>query len=156
LYPGHAVSWTFAPPAKAEDVAILIPESAPQSLKIMVYNLSSTPVTANLIPWNLDPGQWEVLQGMNTPGDRPGDLRQLGQVELDHDRPVSLTFAPRTTTVIFLKLVSKGTPYWNRPDLGIGKDDVLIQDRTVTVTIHSLGSVDAPATKLALLDAKEK
>jgi hypothetical protein len=156
LYPGHAVSWTFAAPARAEDVAILIPESTPQFLKIKAYNLSSAPVTANLFPWNLDPGQWEVLQGINTPGDRPDDLIRLAQVELDHDRPVSLTFAPRTTTIIFLKLVSKGTPYWNRPDLGIGKDDVLIQDRKITVTVHSLGSVEAPATKLALLDAKGK
>jgi hypothetical protein len=156
LYPGQAVSWTFAAPARAQDVAILIPESTPESLKIMAYNLSSTPVTADLIPWNLDPGRWEVMQGMNTPNDRPDDLRQLGQVDLDHDHPVSLTFAPRTTTVIFLKLVSKDTPYWNRPDIGIGKDDVLIQNRRVTVTVHSLGSVDAPATRLALLDANGK
>ena len=72
---------------------------------------------------------------------------------MDHDRPVSLTFAPQTTTVIFLKLVAKDTPYWDRPDLGISKDDVAIKDRKVTVTVHSLGAVDVSATKLALMDA---
>src|SRR5436190_5983806 len=65
LYPGHAVSWTFAPPARAEDVAILIPESTPDSLKVIAYNLSQTPVKANLTPWNLEPGQWEVTQGFD-------------------------------------------------------------------------------------------
>ncbi|HEX3085029.1 MAG TPA: hypothetical protein VHP99_10930, partial [Pyrinomonadaceae bacterium] len=157
LYPGHAVSWTFAAPARAEDVAILISESTPQSVKIMAYNLSSTFVNANLLPWNLEPGQWEVTQGRDSRGDGLfDDAMEATQVEWDHDHPLNLTLAPRTTTVILLKLVSKATPYWNRPDLGIGKDDVLVKDRKVTVTVHSLGSADAPATRLALLDANGK
>ena len=32
----------------------------------------------------------------------------------------------------------------------------MIQDRKVTVTVHSLGSVDAPATKLTLMDPNGK
>jgi hypothetical protein len=32
----------------------------------------------------------------------------------------------------------------------------VIQDRKVTVTVHSLGAVDAPATRLALMDANGK
>jgi len=157
LYPGHAVSWTFAAPARAEDVAILIPESTPQSVKIMVYNLNQAPVTANLLPWNLEPGQWEVRQGRDSRGDGLfDDAYESRQVELDHDHPLSFAFAPRINTVIFLKLISKGTPYWNRPDLGIGKDDVVSQGRRITVTVHSLGGVDTAATKLALLDANGK
>ncbi|HEV7474005.1 MAG TPA: LamG-like jellyroll fold domain-containing protein, partial [Pyrinomonadaceae bacterium] len=34
LYPGHAVSWTFQPPASEESTAILIPNATPQSMKI--------------------------------------------------------------------------------------------------------------------------
>jgi len=157
LYPGHAVSWSFAAPARAEDVAILIPESTPQSVKIIAYNLSSAPVTANLTPWNLEPGKWEVRQGIDSRGD--GLLTggaQPREFDFEHDRPLTITLAPRVTTVIELKLISKDTPYWNRPDLGIGKDDVVIQDRKVTVTVHSLGAVDAPATRLALMDANGK
>jgi hypothetical protein len=157
LYPGHAVSWSFAAPARAEDVAILIPESTPQSIKIIAYNLSSAPVTANLTPWNLAPGKWEVTQGIDSRGD--GQLTgaaQPQQFDFEHDRPLTITLAPRATTVIELKLISKGTPYWDRPDLGIGKDDVVIQSRTVTVTVHSLGAVEAPATRLALMDGNGK
>ncbi len=157
LYPGHAVSWTFAAPAKAEDVAILIPKSTPQSVKIIVYNLSSAPVTANLTPWNLDPGQWEVAQGIDSLGnDLIPEVAERRQVELDHDHPLAITLAPRTTTVITLKLVAKAAPYWDRPDLGIGKDDVSIQNGKLKVIVHSLGAVDAPATRIALMDASGK
>jgi hypothetical protein len=60
------------------------------------------------------------------------------------------------TTVIELKLVAKGVPYWSRPDLGIGKDDVKVEGGRVKVTVHSLGSVDAPASKVVLRDAAGK
>jgi hypothetical protein len=115
------------------------------------------PVTANLFPWNLEPGQWVVTQGIDSLGEGLAhDLTDPKQVELDRDRPLSLTFAPRTTTVISLKLVSKGTPYWSRPDLGIGKDDVVSRGRQIMVTVHSLGGVDGAATKVALMDANGK
>ena len=157
LYPGHAVSWTFAAPATDEDVAILIPESTPQSLKVIAYNLSSAPVTANLIPWNLDPGQWEVTQGTSANSQEfTTAAAETKRVELERDRPLSITLAPGVNTIVTLKLISKGTPYWNRPDLGIGKDDVVIQERKITVTVHSLGAIDVVATKLALMDANGK
>src|SRR6185436_10378427 len=107
----------------------------------------------------LEPGKWKMMQGIDThEKDTDDGLIQamqveFGEVEFEHDRPLTITLAPRATTVIELKLISKGTPYWNRPDLGIGKDDVVIQDRNVSVTVHSLGGVDAPATRLALVDA---
>ncbi len=59
---------------------------------------------------------------------------------------------PHATTVLELKLVKKGTPYWSRPDLGIGEDDVVVSGGRVKVTVHSLGSVDAPASKVVLRD----
>jgi hypothetical protein len=105
----------------------------------------------------LEPGKWEVMQGIDSRGDGlVTGAAQSRQFDFEHDRPLTITFAPRATTVIELKLISKGTPYWDRPDLGIGKDDVVIQDRKVTVTVHSLGAADAPATTLALMDANGK
>src|SRR5207253_1372876 len=44
------------------------------------------------------------------------------------------------------------TAYWDRPDLGIGTDDVHIANSQIEVTVHSLGSVDAPAARLVLRD----
>ncbi|MGZ8843115.1 MAG: LamG-like jellyroll fold domain-containing protein, partial [Pyrinomonadaceae bacterium] len=157
LYPGHAVSWTFAPPATAESVAILIPDATPQSLKIIAYNLGQAPIKASLTPWNLEPGRWEVTQAIDANGDDlADDLSESRQVEFEHDRPLDLILAPRVTTIVTLKLISKGTPYWSRADIGIGREDVAVKGRNVTVTVHSLGAVDAPATKVVLADANGK
>lgn len=157
LYPGHAVSWTFAAPATAESVAILIPDATPQSMKIIAYNLGQAPIKASLTPWNLEPGRWEVTQAIDANGDDlADDFSESRQVEFEHDRPLDLILAPRVTTIVTLKLISKGTPYWNRPDIGIGREDVAVKGRNVTVTVHSLGTVDAPATKVVLTDQNGK
>ena len=66
------------------------------------------------------------------------------------------TFAPHTTTVVELKLTEKGVPYWSRPDLGIGADDVKVEGAKMNVTVHSLGAVDAPASKVVLRDKAGK
>jgi hypothetical protein len=55
-----------------------------------------------------------------------------------------------------LKLIAKGVPYWSRPDLGIGKEDVTVEGNRVKVIVHSLGSVDAPASKVVLRDKAGK
>jgi len=62
LYPGHTVSWKFTAPAKADDVAILLPDATRTSFKVIAYNLSTAPVGAELTGWNVDPGMWEITQ----------------------------------------------------------------------------------------------
>jgi hypothetical protein len=42
---------------------------------------------------------------------------------------------------------------WDRPDLGIGADDVRISKGAIRVTVHSLGSVPAPSSTVTLIDA---
>jgi hypothetical protein len=148
-YPGHAVSWKFKAPATAESVAILIPSATPDQMKIISYNLDQVPVQATMTAWGVDPGKWEVAQ-------RVDSSLSTRTVELERSVDLELTLGPRATTVITLKLVSKGTPYWERPDLGIGKEDVKVHGNQVRVTVHSLGSVDAPATTAALVDARGK
>jgi hypothetical protein len=74
----------------------------------------------------------------------------------ERSRDLEITFPPHVTTVIELKLVEKGVPYWSRPDLGIGADDVTVEGGRLKVTVHSLGSVDAPASKVVLRDKAGK
>ncbi len=156
-YPGHAVSWKFLAPANEESAAILIPNATPQSLKIIAYNLSRSPVRATLTAWDVEPGRWEVTQGVDTNDDDAADGDTSNRtVELERTGEVELTLPPRAATVITLKLISKGTPYWSRPDLGIGRDDIVVQGGRVLVTVHSLGAADSPPTTLALSDREGK
>jgi len=157
LYPGHSVSWTFQAPANEESAAILIPDATPQAMKIIVYNLGQTTVKAKLTAWDIDPGRWQIVQGVDQNGDdqADGDV-QTRTIELERTGDLDLTFPPRATTVLNLKLIDKGAPYWTRPDLGIGKDDVFFTDGKVRVTVHSLGAVESPPAELALVDREGK
>ena len=157
VYPGNAVGWRFDAPATPSSVGILVPEASPDHLKIVVYNLDAVPVKAQMTGWEIDPGKWEITQG--TRGDEETDLvENVSTRSAAFERSTSLdfTFAPHTTTVLELKLVEKGVPYWSRPDLGIGADDIKVEGNRIRVTVHSLGAVDAPASKVVLRDAAGK
>lgn len=156
-YPGHAVSWTFAAPANEESAAILIPNATPQALKIIAYNLEQTPVKATMTAWDLEPGRWQITQGTDSDGDDVADgATVVSMVELERSGNLNLILPSRATTVLTLKLVAPGTPYWARPDLGIGQDDIVIKGKQITVTIHNLGSVDSPASSVAVMDRTGK
>ncbi|HVZ63607.1 MAG TPA: LamG-like jellyroll fold domain-containing protein [Lacunisphaera sp.] len=153
-YPGHTVSWRFAAPATAESVAILIPNATTTSFKVIAYNLETTPVHATMTGWNIDPGRWEITQGLDMNDDDEAD-REITTHEASFERTksVDITFAPRATTVLTFRLKTSGTPYWSRPDLGLDAQDVQIASNELHVTIHGLGSVPSPESEVVLRDA---
>jgi hypothetical protein len=153
LYPGHVVSWKFDAPATDQSVAILVPDAAATSFKVIAYNLDNTPVHASMTGWNVDPGLWEISQGVDTKGDDIANQAIETRTALfERSRSVEVTFAPRATTVLTFKLKKPGTPYWSRPDLGLDLGDVTRQSRELLVTVHSLGSVPSPAAELVFRD----
>jgi hypothetical protein len=151
------VSWKFQSPANEESAAILVREATPTSMKIVVYNLSSASVRTTMTAWDVEPGRWQITQGVDGNGDDNADGETLSTtVDLERAANVDLIFAPNATTVFNLKLIDKGIPYWTRPDLGIGPDDIVVKGRTINVTVHSLGAVDSAATDLVWLDDSGK
>jgi len=156
IYPGNVVSWKFDAPATGQSVGILVPEGTPDHIKIIAYNLDAAAVKAKMTGWEIDPGKWEITQGVQ--GASADDLRDVRTrtEEFERSRDVEVTFPPHATTVLELKLVEKGVPYWTRPDLGIGEEDVKVEGDRMKVTVHSLGSVDAPASKVVLRDRAGK
>jgi hypothetical protein len=157
VYPGNVVSWKFDAPATGQSVGILVPEGTPDHIKIIAYNLDPVAVKAKMTGWEIDPGKWEITQGVQgTSADAA--LRDVSTrtEEFERSRDLEITFPPHATTVIELKLVSKGVPYWTRPDLGIGEDDVKVEGGRMKVIVHSLGSVGAPASKVVLRDRAGK
>ena len=150
-FPGHTVSWNFVPPAYDQSVAILVANATPTAFKIIAYNLETTPIQAIMTGWNVDPGMWEITQGIDTNNDDVADT-SLTSTTAAFERSSSLefTFAPRVTTILTLKLKTPGTPYWDRPDLGIDREDVQVHGREVRVRVHSLGSVPSPATTVVV------
>jgi hypothetical protein len=155
--PGQAVSWRFDAQDGDERVAILVPDPTPERLHIVAYNLDTAPVTAQMTLWDVAPGTWEITQG--TRADAAGGLVASAgtkTAELGRSSDVPVTFAPRVATVIDMRLLSKGVPYWARPDLGLGKDDIRANGRTLSVTVHSLGAAGAPASRVVVRDRAGK
>ena len=152
IHSGHAVSWKFKAPASAESVAILVPEATPSTAKIVVYVLDQKPVEASMTFWNIEPGMWEVTQGLDLNGDETADtIVSKRVVSLERSQSIALSFAPRRTTILELKLKSQSTPYYLRPDLGISLDDVKLVGGTLRVMVHSLGSTATEPTSMALI-----
>ncbi len=149
LYPGHVVSWRFAAPANDQSVALLIPDATPTGFKVIAYNLETVPVRATVTGWNIDPGMWEITQGIDANNDDVADPAvESSTATFERSRSLDFTFAPRATTILTFRLKSPGTPYWQRPDLGISRDDLSWRDGALQVRVHSLGSVPAPATRI--------
>jgi hypothetical protein len=151
------VSWRFAAPANEQSVAILVPIGTPDHVKIIAYNLESSPVTAKMTGWEIDPGKWEITQGTcdDDKTDATQDVTKKTE-SFERSSNLNITFAPHTTTIIELKLVEKGVPYWSRPDLGISSEDVKVEGNRMKVTVHSLGAVNAPTSKVVLRDKDGK
>jgi len=142
--PGHVVGWRFADPDGAEKVGILVPGALPNKFKVLAYNLDSKPVVATMTGWGVAPGIWKVSQSGST---------EVRHVEFERTRGLDFTFAPHVTTELNLELETPGQPLWDRPDVGIGAADVHVSKGSIRVTVHSLGSVPAPASTLTLVDS---
>ncbi len=151
IYPGHVVSWSFPRPCSWAEVAILVPRSNRGEFQVIGYNLSGQAVTAVMTAWDIDPGEWEMTRGTDTDGNGAADRDFLRKrMELERTESMEIVFPPREQVVLNFRLLRKGTPYWVRPDLGIGPRDIRIDGNDVRVRVHSLGSVDSPAGKVEL------
>lgn len=156
LYPGHTASWHFADPDGAVKVALLMPQATRQSFKVIAFNADKKIQAATMTAWNVAPGTWLVRCGS---GDERGTLSAVTKtqtVTLEKSRTIDLIFAPGKTSVCEFTLKEPGTPVENRADIGIGAEDVVQDDQTLSVTVHSLGTVDSPAGTLSLVDGKGK
>lgn len=152
IYSDYTVSWKFKAPANDESVAILVPVATPSEIKILAYVLQQKSVGATMTAWNVEPGIWELTQGLDLDGDeRMDSIVSTRRLNLERSGEVQLSFVPQETTVLSLKLKEKSVPYGLRADLGIGSEDIVLHDATIKVKVHSLGSVDAPASSVALV-----
>jgi hypothetical protein len=143
IAPGATVSWRFARDAEAEQVAILVRNATPSHFHLTAYNTTDHPVAAIMTGWNVTAGEWKSSAA-------------AGTFAFEKSAGLPVTFAPRQTVEVDYDLVKAGPPTETRADLGIGVDDVKLKGRSLAVTVHSLGALDAPAGRLEVVDAAGK
>jgi hypothetical protein len=142
-WPGNTVSWRFAEPGAAEQVAILLPGATPDHFKVIAWNMSDRPQRADMSTWNVTAGRWKMVGADGT----------SREVDLERSAAVPVEFAPGKTTTIEFTLVKPGVPTEQRADVGIGTDDLVLAKRALTVTVHSLGAIDAGGGTVTLENA---
>ncbi len=130
-WPGNSVSWRFAEAAAAEQVAILVPGATTGKFKVIAWNTGGRPQSVDMTTWNVTAGKWKMTGPAGA-----------SEIALERSASIPLVFAPGENVFEFA-LVTPGLPTEQRADLGIGIDDVVVAKRAVTVTVHSLGAIDA-------------
>lgn len=152
-YPGHRVSWRFADPEGAVQVALLMPRAQPDYFKVIAYNTSNKPQAASMTGWNIAAGEWQLSTGVDTTGDDKADIkREQRRVHFEKTQTLDFTFPPKTTLIIDMQLREETAPVEQRSDLGIGRGDVTLKGNQLTVTVHSLGHEDTSTGVLLLED----
>jgi hypothetical protein len=150
MFPGHLVSWRFDTPTAAEDVGILV-TGGQKSFKVTGYNLTGQPLHAVMTGWDVAAGQWSVTRTVDAA------VEPAASVAFERTIGLDMTFAPgKATTWEFTLQTPAATPVTERPDLGIGRDDVKAGRSGLTVTVHSLGAKPAPASVVVVEDASGK
>ena len=142
-YPGNTVSWRFDTPDAAEQVAILLPGPTRDHFKVIAYNTSNQPQVATMTSWNVTGGRWRMT-------DANGASSEL---TLERSASVRVSLAPHATTTLEFSLIAPGQPTEQRPDIGIGVDDLKLSRGKLRLTVHGLGSADAPAGVATVEDA---
>lgn len=154
-WPGHTVSWRFAQPNAAEQVALLVHAPSPDRFKVIAYNLGTRAVDAEMSTWNVTAGQWRMTSGVDRNGDDTIDGKATTRdLTLERSASTTLRFVPGQSQVFEFELVQAGTPVEQRADLGIGRGDVRMDGQQLHVTVHSLGHVGTGAGVAVLEDAK--
>lgn len=151
--PGQAISWAFAGIDDDERIAVVVPDATPTHLRVIAWNLGSTTVSARMRGWDVEPGTWKLVEASGSEPDAlPAPGAASRTIGWERSADIDVTLAPGVATVLVLDLVKPGTPYWSRPDLGIGEKDVEVSGRRMTVVVHSLGTIGAPSARLVLRD----
>ena len=156
IWPGATVSWRFDHPDEAGQVAILVPGATPTHFKVIAFNTTDHPVRAQMTGWNVTAGDWRMTSGVDANGDDKADAPQSRAFAFEKSAAVDVAFAPRQTTVMEFDLVKAGEAVETRADIGVGPDDLKLSGRALSVTVHSLGALDAPAGSLTIEDAGGK
>ncbi|MDE1916019.1 MAG: LamG domain-containing protein [Sphingomonadales bacterium] len=132
-WPGNLVSWRFAEPEGAEKVALLVSNDRADHFRVTAYNSSEKDQAATMSTWDIPAGSWIMR----------GDDGSEQHVTLERSASIALRFAPGRETTLDFRLAKAEAPVEQRPDLGIGADDVQVARGAVAVTVHSLGAKPA-------------
>jgi hypothetical protein len=153
-YPGNLVSWRFAHDDDAEQVGILIPKGDPRRFRVIAYNISDHPISAELLGGMLVPGVWQVSSGVDADGDNQADHSgPVTEVRLERGLGTTLAVPPGKTIVYDFRLKTPEADPSSRPDIGISAADLDRRAGALGVRVHGLGAKATPSGRVMVTDS---
>jgi len=153
IYPGHAISWE----GTDGSVTSLVRKASNTALKVIVFNSSKSLQDVTLRVWELENGNYDVVEGTDVNGDDQIDVVTTNRtLPLKRHSGIAVSLRPRRITIVDIKQVRKGTPLWELPDLAIGPEDVqydAVSDK-LKLTIHNIGGSKSPPFQLIVENEK--
>lgn len=148
LYPRHYFRWQFKP-SQEMDVAVMVTYAAPDKIRLSAFNMTDDDITAHMIMEDIIPGKWTVKAGT---GPEIGVMEQSEEreMELEWMGGLPVVFKPGRHTVLELDLREREKGYWERPDLAMDREDVIIRDDCIRVRVHNIGAAESAETELVL------
>lgn len=148
LYPRHYFRWQFKP-SQEMDVAVMVTYAAPDKIRLSAFNMTDDDITAHMIMEDIIPGKWTVKAGT---GPEIGVMEQSEEreMELEWMGGLPVVFKPGCHTVLELDLRERENGYWERPDLAMDREDVIIRDDCIRVRVHNIGAAESAETELVL------
>ena len=115
-------------------------EYQPERLEVTAWNFGDAR-EIGMRPWGLQAGTWRLTVGSAEPR----------EVQIERGRRVPLNLPATGEVEILLELVQAAEWSPNRPDLALSATEgARIADGRVTVVVHNIGSVEAPASVATL------
>ena len=149
LYPRHYFRWYFKP-SQETDVGILTTYASNTRIRLTAFNMIDEPVEATMTMEDVLPGQWLMRQGISDTFDQM-DAQSEEVREVNRFSGFKVIFAPGKYTTMEMELsVPAQSAYWNRTDLAITREDVLIREDCVRVRVHNIGAVESSMTTMVL------
>jgi hypothetical protein len=134
-WPTVAVSWDAG-----YDFAALVREREPDRLLITAWNFSDAR-QVGMRPWNLQPGTWRIEVGDAEPR----------EVQVRRGATVPIDLPAEAEVQITLELAEPGDWSPERPDLALSATEgARIEDGTMTVVVHNIGSLASQPCAAAL------
>jgi hypothetical protein len=137
--PSAAFLWT----GTDSDVASLVFERKPTSLRMLVHNFKPTAVQAGLRALQLPEGRYRLATALDLNSDRKPDAEpQSQEVELRRFTPLLVTLPSAQTLWVELSLLA-ARPKALRPDLAVTLAKPVSSDGRLVAHVHNLGGAAA-------------
>jgi len=153
LWPAYAVSYEKL----GGDFAAVVLEQGKDRLKIAMINMKDAPRKGAFRPWQLESGKYEFTIGPDADDDWNIDAgASTSTLSLDRMDPIEVELPAKRVVIYDLKQVEKFGDAYVRPDVAIGKRDVVREGDSLKVTVHNIGSVKAEKVTVSLVSSRSK